>query len=322
MEYGLYLTIKENNRMERHMMSPKGEELMWESTIQDEIIAFSELGFLPYAELLTVMEIYGEAVHCGEGLPIEEVNLEYLNELFLITNDLISELCKEDPLHGFLTWTHLEDVIPKDDGSAIWGIHARNALLDGLAEILHFQGKLIGVLHELAETGSTNLTALGPVNAQQLYMNGREVFFFRSASDYYHFLLLETVKRDIRVARCQCCGRFFIPKTKKRTLYCDRVLKDEKTCKQWGPILKHKREAGNDTVIEEFDRARQKMYKRYERTRDSKRPKTEKALSAAQLWQWIDRATQARDQYLLGGITEEEALAVIRGVPEQDRRMV
>ena len=40
MEYGLYLTIKENNRMERHMISPKGEELMWESTIQDEIIAF------------------------------------------------------------------------------------------------------------------------------------------------------------------------------------------------------------------------------------------------------------------------------------------
>lgn len=122
MEYGLYLTIKENNRMERHMLSPKGEELMWESTIQDEIIAFSELGFLPYAELLTVMEIYGEAVHGGEGLPIEEVNLEYLNELFLITNDLISELCKEDPLHGFLTWTHLEDVIPKDDGSAISGV--------------------------------------------------------------------------------------------------------------------------------------------------------------------------------------------------------
>ena len=23
-------------------------------------------------------------------------------------------------------------------------------------------------------------------------------------------------------ARCQCCGRFFVPKTKKTTLYCDR----------------------------------------------------------------------------------------------------
>ena len=315
MEYGLYLTIKDKNQLERRLLTPHGEKLMEETTIQEELIEFTEMSFLPYAELLNVMEIYGLAIHGAPGVPFEEVHLEYLNELFLIRNDLINELYKSNPMHGLLTWTHQEDVVPKDDGSAMYGIHARDALLDGLAEILHFQGDVIQSLHDLSETGSTDLAALGPVNAQQLYLQGHEVFFFRSVSDYYHFLLMEAMKRDCRIAYCHCCGNFFSPKTKKRTLYVDRILKDNKTCKYWGPILKYKQAAEKTTVIEEFDRARQKMYKRYERTRDAAHPNTEKMLSPAQLWQWIDNATQARNAYLRGELSEEDALTIIRAEP-------
>ena len=181
--------------------------------------------------------------------------------MFLITEDLVDELSKSDPLHGLLTKTHLKDVVPEDDGTAMYCIYVRNALLDALAEVLHFQGDVLAALDEMAETG------------------------------FYHFLLMEFVKRGYRVARCECCGRFFCPKTKKRTLYCDRILKDEKNCKHWGPILKHQFAAGQSKVIEEFDRARQKMYKRYERTRDVLRTKTDKSLTPAQLWYWIESAT-------------------------------
>ena len=137
-------------------------------------------------------------------------------------------------------------------------------------------------------------------------------------SDYYHFLLMEFVKRGYRVARCECCGRFFCPKTKKRTLYCDRILKDEKNCKHWGPILKHQLAAGQSKVIEEFDRARQKMYKRYERTRDVLHTKTDKSLTPAQLWYWIESATAARDAYLRGELSEDDALAVIHADPQEE----
>lgn len=47
-------------------------------------------------------------------------------------------------------------------------------------------------------------------------------YHFRSVVDYYHFLLLQFVTNQPSVALCHCCGRYFIPKTKKKTLYCDR----------------------------------------------------------------------------------------------------
>ena len=73
---------------------------------------------------------------------------------------------------------------------------------------------------------------------------------FRSAVDYYHFLLLHFVAAKTNVAFCQCCGRYFVPKTRSKTIYCDRILKDEKTCKHWGPILKHKLESQQNKVIQ------------------------------------------------------------------------
>ena len=57
------------------------------------------------------------------------------------------------------------------------------------------------------------------------------------------------------------------------------------------------------------------MYKRYERTRDATHPNTEKMLSLAQLWQWIDSATEVRNAYLRGELSEENALAIIRAEP-------
>ena len=110
---------------------------------------------------------------------------------------------------------------------------------------------------------------------------------------------------------CRCCGRFFVPKTKRKTLYCDRVIRDKKTCKDIGPRLKHKYDAGRDKVIEEFDRARQRMYKRYERTETINQTVTAKSLTEEELCEWTRKATKARDKYLAGELSEEEALKII-----------
>ena len=60
------------------------------------------------------------------------------------------------------------------------------------------------------------------------------------------------------LALCQCCGRYFIPETKHKTLYCDRIIRKGKTCKQIAPALKHKRDATQNSVIEAFDRTKKK----------------------------------------------------------------
>ena len=89
-------------------------------------------------------------------------------------------------------------------------------------------------------------------------------------------------------------------------------MTDNKTCKNLAPGLKHKLQAQNKKVVEEFDRAKQKMYKRYERALDPDKKVTEKDLSYAEYYEWLDQATQARDAYLAGRLSEEDALKAIR----------
>lgn len=133
-------------------------------------------------------------------------------------------------------------------------------------------------------------------------------YYFRSISDYYYFLLVHFISRKPNVALCECCGRYFIPATKRKTLYCDR---EGKTCKELAPSLKHKLDARRRKVIEEFDRAKRRMYKRYERAGDLGKKPSSKDLSYSEYYEWLERATDARDRYLAGEFSEEKALGII-----------
>ena len=95
-------------------------------------------------------------------------------------------------------------------------------------------------------------------------------------------------------------------------MYCDRVIKDGKTCKELAPALKHRLHAENDGVIQAFDRARQKMYRRYERAKESLH-KLPKGITYDEFYDWFDKATVARDAYLHDERSAEEAMKIIDG---------
>ena len=135
-------------------------------------------------------------------------------------------------------------------------------------------------------------------------------YYFQLESGYMIFLVMRFMESKSLSARCQCCGRFFVPKTKKTTLYCDRLYLGEKTCKEIAPRMKHKVLANMERVVQEYDRAKQRMYKRYERTLDGKKP-SGKDLSYQDYLIWLDTATTARDQFLAGKLAEKEALEKI-----------
>lgn len=63
------------------------------------------------------------------------------------------------------------------------------------------------------------------------------------------------------------------------------------------PAQKHKLQAKNNEVIQAFDRARQKMYKCYERAKDSLHD-LDKGITYDEFYRWLDKATDARDAYL------------------------
>ena len=112
------------------------------------------------------------------------------------------------------------------------------------------------------------------------------------------------------IACCHCCGQYFIPKTRKTTLYCDRVISNGKTCKEVAPAIKHKISVDTDPVLKAYDRTKHKMYKRYERTTWTLE-KLPKGISFEKYLDWREPAAVARDKYLKGELTAEEALKII-----------
>ena len=77
-------------------------------------------------------------------------------------------------------------------------------------------------------------------------------------------------------------------------------------------MLKHRQKVAQISVVEEFDRAKRRMYKRYERAEFLNKEPSEKDLSYEEYYQWLDRAVRARDDYLSGRLSTEEALKIIR----------
>lgn len=310
-EYGLYLSALSDGHIKRDLTGSAGKVSLEDTTIQDELILFSELSFTPYAQVVDMIRT-SVTYLCVDDSGEADPNV-YKFILETVT-DLANTLMEESPIHGLLLWTAMEDHVTADDP-----IKTCRELLATLTELMQFQFVVNEVLHDLSERESLALEKYeglweSPVTEVLTLAKNSLItrYHFRSAVDYYHFLLLHFVAGKPNVALCQCCGRYFIPKTKKKTLYCDRILKDEKTCKEWGPVLKHKLATHRDEVIKVFDRAKRKMYKRYERAESGINQKpSAKDLNYAEYYQWLDAATKARDDYLTKKISKERALKII-----------
>lgn len=150
--------------------------------------------------------------------------------------------------------------------------------------------------------------------AVSCFENGDEMkyLFFDDVENYYAYLMFLFYNRKEMPCECELCGGYFIPKTKKKALYCDRVFKDGKTCKEIGPGIKHKMQTEKDPVLETYEREKNKMYKRMERAQLF--GETPKSISADEYFAWLDKAKQVKNQYLKDEITAEDALEAIMEV--------
>ena len=64
-------------------------------------------------------------------------------------------------------------------------------------------------------------------------------YIFDSAANYLHFLILKLIQLNPNICLCQNCGELFVAKTKKKTLYCDRIQFDDgKKCSEIGPKIR------------------------------------------------------------------------------------
>ena len=318
---GLYVEINKDGTLKRNLTVKNGETIKLErTTVNDEIIAFSELNFKYYAELLEHIENMCEKsfVEITDGDFGEAgIDIDAYTKILKTAHKLIEALEESNPLHGTLLRTLLEDQLPPDDGSAMYLINSEAKITDCLSSVMRLQFLINDILYDLRSGTPLDMenkySIFKSAAFTQIQTLGEKVtvqYRFRSLIDYYIFLMMRFIANQPSVNLCQCCGKYFIPKTKRTTLYCDRIIRNNKTCKQIAPALKHKHDAARDSVIETFDRTKRKMYKRFERTNDFSNA-TANILSLTQYYHWLGKAEQARNEYLARKISAEEALEII-----------
>ena len=115
-----------------------------------------------------------------------------------------------------------------------------------------------------------------------------------------------------RIARCDYCWGWFVPKTKKVTRYCDRVT-DGFPCQQRGSGFKRNLIEEQDGALRVCNQLRDRMYARLLRWQDA--APSERAnlipMDYDQYTAWSENARLARIEYLDGKLTAEEFLRQI-----------
>lgn len=87
-------------------------------------------------------------------------------------------------------------------------------------------------------------------------------YIINSVTEYINILFYAFVSNNPIVSVCNNCDRLFVPKTKKITLYCDRVANEHATCKQIGAKNKHNDKIETDPVLKAYqlEKHRIEMY--------------------------------------------------------------
>lgn len=137
-------------------------------------------------------------------------------------------------------------------------------------------------------------------------------YYFDSAANYLRFLLLQLIKCNPNICLCQNCNRLFVAKTKKRTLYCDRIQPDDgKKCSEIGP---KKRAELQSTLFgfEDYDKAVERNYQRAKRTQEYYVKDIQ--LGWDDYYDWLDRVQQAKKKWLNEEITDEDFLNIVHEI--------
>ena len=319
MEYdGLYVKMKPDETMTKRIIFGGSQRKLPATTIKDEIISFSEQNFEPYLEMLTEIDTAAEGVVGNEEYK-SAVNVDEFIKFANIVSDSCKRLQKKDFVMGTLTSTLLKDSVPVDDGTAEYIFESVHEMRACLYDIYMFYKHLMEFLHRSADGIDLNFkkdfAQFTEVTAPTRCMfDGKNLtyeYVFRSLSQYYVFVVQQFIAAGYRVQRCNCCGRYFVPKTKKETLYCDRVIRDGRTCKDIGPSIKRKHAEENDEVIKAYRQNERKLQRRKERARNPIEETKEELVAWKELNKWRKAAQPALEKYLIGKISKEKALSLI-----------
>lgn len=106
------------------------------STVEQEIISFSELNFGPYVEVINYITTTSNYILTGFNQRGGVFDYDTFENMMATLSDLVYTFEKEDPLHGTLTRAVLDDTIPNNNGSLVNLLEATRAVVAPLQEIV------------------------------------------------------------------------------------------------------------------------------------------------------------------------------------------
>ena len=207
----------------------------------------------------------------------EKFDISYLEYIDLVeqAKKCVGRLRNIDPVGHFIASCKIEAVLRiPDNGSASYLLSCGAQILQILEEPLLTQIRLRNIF-EVTFAKTERATQVERYRQLQECYPEITGYFFRSRylpaedgtkpfgkkveyvlSDLLIFRLLELNmyfrQEQKRIARCEHCWHYFIPKTKKETRYCDREW-DEKSCKHLGPLARRRINEAQDNALEVYE---------------------------------------------------------------------
>ena len=293
---------------------------------------------MPVKDLIAATEIdyrgyRREIKRFREEHPLFQVRLDISVADF---EDLVAEalllpsmLQKNDPVSFFVLGELLNQSLQaEDDGSASFLLNAAEHLLYVLEDPIRTQVCLRNIF-EVTFDGMERATqqerfvklcqtypdvgklcdpsTLPNVEPEQRIFRVNSIFGLRMLE-----LALYFQQDNQRIARCDYCWGWFVPKTKKATRYCDRVT-DGFPCKKRGARFKRNLVEEQDGALRVCNQLRDRMYARFLRWQDAVPSERDNLIPMDydQYTEWSENARLARMEYQDGKLTTEEFLRKI-----------
>ncbi len=321
---GIYLSVDGDDAV--RVIVGNGTKIQTDKIkISEELIGELEYNMSHYE---TVVEHISEKTEPLDG--IGEYSEDQVTSVFNTALDLADAVRENDLTSGVLLRAAINKLLNvKDDGTAMFFLLSMNNVVEAIREPMSTQYILYKYLKSRSEFDTheewlrTNILPEGyffrrdypcEIINYDLFTNEpklSQVFFFDNYTNYFVFLFLKFAEQKRRVLECPCCGKLFVPKSNRAEIYCDRVLIDGKTCKQIAPKLARKLKQRNDPLLEEYEKAKNRNYKRVERYENADGNSGVMWLTFNEYKTWLDRASEMKRLYLQGKISKDIFIKVV-----------
>ena len=124
-----------------------------------------------------------------------------------------------------------------------------------------------------------------------------EEYEINHPDDMISLELFHTVKNQLPIKKCRCCGEFFVPTGRSDCEYCSRVNPaDGQRCSGVGAMKSFKETHANDPIYIEYNKAYKRMHSKY---RNAK-------LYDWEFKNWSKKARELRDRCQRDGLDVEQ----------------